>query len=134
MTEISLNDVHGSLKELRTTYEKGAEKLDAIDLNKINKCNDFLDKHEEKNQILVKSLEDEKTAREDLEKKYDALEAQIKAPNVSGDQKQEAKEELKSFDLFIRKGNSAVEKLELKTLRTDIDADGGCLVPDPLEG
>ena len=134
MTEISLNDVHGSLKELRTTYEKGAEKLDAIDLNKINKCNDFLDKHEEKNQILVKSLEAEKTAREDLEKKYDALEAQIKAPNVSGDQKAEAKEELKSFDLFIRKGNSAVEKLELKTLRTDIDADGGFLVPDPLEG
>ena len=41
MPDISLNDVYSSLKELRNTHEKGAEKLDALDLAKIEKVITF---------------------------------------------------------------------------------------------
>jgi HK97 family phage major capsid protein len=134
MTDISLNDVHNSLKELRDTHEKGAEKLDALDLAKIEKCNKFLDLQEEKNQEIAKKLQEEKSAREEMEAKYDALEAQIKAPNLSGDSKAQVNEELKAFDSMLRKGDKSMEAAEFKLLRTDNDADGGYLVPDPLEG
>jgi HK97 family phage major capsid protein len=134
MPDISLNDVYSSLKELRNTHEKGAEKLDALDLAKIEKCNNFLDLQEKKNQEITKKLQEEKSAREEMEAKYDALVAQVKAPNLSGDSKAQVNEELKAFDSMLRKGDKSMEAAEFKLLRTDNDADGGYLVPDPLEG
>jgi HK97 family phage major capsid protein len=130
MTDISLNDVHNSLKELRNTHEKGAEKLDALDLAKIEKCNKFLDLQEEKNQEITKKLQEEKSAREEMEAKYDALEAQVKAPNLSGEEKNDLKKSLECYDNFFKKGYSNLDDSEKKYLRTDNNANGGYLVED----
>lgn len=156
-----LNAVH----ELRTTFEKTTSKvdglenkfnsLDGMDQEKVNKINEALNKFESYNQELVKQAEADRTARENLEKKFDALSKDnselIKAlsyQSESNDQDENgiSKETNSTFAKLIkleREDIMANHKDELNkfegsvptegpasnsTIRTDINTKGGYLV------
>lgn len=126
--EINVNDVHKSLEALRTEVEAKAPSAQII-----QKCNDFLEKQEVKNQELMAKLADEKKSREDLVAKYEALEANLKRGNFQGEEEAELKAEAKAFDAFLRSGEKSLSSGELKYLRTDSNTDGGYLVMDGFE-
>lgn len=133
--DITLNDVHGSLKELRATYEKGAAKLDALDMAKIEKCQNFLDAQEIKNQELQKEINLKNQSIEDLNSKMNSLEADLKRGVFnSAEEKQAKTQELKAFETYLRKANQFISTEELKYLRTDVDSEGGYLVPSVVAG
>ena len=100
----------------------------------IAKCNSLLDAHEQKNQQLIKTLEAEKSARENLELKFQTLEADVRRGGNGG--KMEAKKaELQALESFLTKGYSRKgfysfeQSPEAKALRSDIDIAGGYLAP-----
>lgn len=96
----------------------------------IKKCNDFIDKHEVKNQELIVKLGQEKAAREDLEKKYSELEADFKRGNFFGEKKEAKTQEIKSFEQFLKVGKADIRGTEeFKYLRTDNNENGGYLAP-----
>jgi HK97 family phage major capsid protein len=119
MTEIKLDEVHVALKELREEMDKKSP-----DLSKVEKLEEICDAHEAKSQELVKNMTEEKAAREELEAKFKELEADASRPNLAAESKNEALEELKAFENYVVKGD-----LEEKYLRTDVNSDGGYLVP-----
>lgn len=83
---------------------------------------------EEQNQKLVtKGLDDEKS-RQELTDRIDVFEKRLSRPGV-GDE--EAKQGMKVFNAYMLKGVEGVRALEFKTLRTDINTDGGFLTTDP---
>jgi len=99
----------------------------------INKCSDFLEIQETKNQELVAKIAENKKAAEELEEKYKDLEANLKRGNFQGEEEKNLKEEMKAFDNFLRKGEQHLDAAERKYLRTDSNTDGGYLVNDGFE-
>ena len=118
-----------ALSELRSELEKGTKS----NQEKIEKLETELDNYEQKNQDLTKKILEEKKVREDMESKYNKLEADLKRGDLGSEQKEEAKAELKAFDNYLRKHHNLLGTEELKYLRTDIDSDGGYLVPDVMD-
>jgi len=115
-------EVNEALSALRKAHEEGNQAV-------IKKTNDFLDKQEAKNQELVTSIKKNEAAQEELENTIKSLEAELKAPNISGDSKKAKQEEFKAFESFVCKGKNDLSDLERKYLRTDINDQGGYLVP-----
>jgi HK97 family phage major capsid protein len=122
MTDINMNEVNEALKELRSEFDKKSQ-----DLGKIEKLESILDKQEESNQALVKSLNEAKQQAEDIEEKFNNLEAEVKRAPLGSEANDEAKAELKAFNQFMKKGEEA--SLEKKYLRTDNNENGGYLAP-----
>ncbi len=88
------------------------------------KINDFLDAQEAKNQELVAKEAEAKKAEAALEEKIDSLEAEIKRAPLGTDEAEAKKAEAKAFQNYFAKG-----VVDSKYLRTDINPDGGYLVP-----
>ena len=102
----------------------------SVDQEKVAKLNEVLDKHEEANQELTKKLNEEKSAREDLEAKYNEIEAELKRSTLPSEKKEEKSEELKAFEKFLLEGKEGIfGSAEAKTLRTDNNPNGGYLAP-----
>lgn len=97
------------------------------------KINSFLDVQEAKNQAKLKEIQEKANRTEELENRLNSLEADLKR-GLSGDQKQAKTQELKSFEVYLRKASQFIGTEDLKYLRTDVDSEGGYLVPSPLEG
>lgn len=121
-----MNEVNGALKELRAEVEKKS-----VDQEKVEKLHSILDQHEEKNQELIKQIGEQKAAKEELEAKFNELEAELKRGSLAGEAKEEKSAELKSFEAFIASGKDGYNALaaEAKTLRTDNNVSGGYLAP-----
>ena len=165
MDSNKMNEMLSAVHELRTTFEKTTSKveglenkfnnLDSMDQEKVNKISEALNKFESYNQELVKQAEADRTARENLEKKFDALSKDnselIKAlsyQSESNDQDENgiSKETNSTFAKLIkleREDIMANHKDELNkfegsvltegpasnsTIRTDINTKGGYLV------
>ena len=75
----------------------------------------------------------EQKAREELTAKIELLEKKLVRPQGGEAQHKEA---FKAYQDYLCKGPRGVDKAQLKTLRTDINEDGGFLTRDPeiLEG
>ena len=121
MTEIT--QVNEALAALRAEVKSFAP-----DQAVIKKCNDFLDAQETKNQDLTTKLSEERKSREDLQEKMVSLEADLKRGSLGSDEKDSIEAEMKSYENFIMKGES-ISQEELKYLRTNVNVDGGFLVP-----
>jgi HK97 family phage major capsid protein len=119
MTDIQTNDMHKALETLREELKSAYPNKEIVD-----NCNARLDAVEEKNQEMVKSLAEEKAAREEEKQRYNSLEAELKRTNIGSDEAEVKKAELKAFESYVIKGEA-----EEKYLRTDINSDGGYLVP-----
>jgi HK97 family phage major capsid protein len=119
MTDNNTNESHKALEALREELKSALPNKEIVE-----KCNNFLDTQEEKNQDLVKTLAEEKAAREELETGLKSLEAEMKRTNFGSDEAEVKKAELKAFENYVIKGDA-----EEKYLRTDINTDGGYLVP-----
>ncbi len=128
MTEITNNEVHKALEVLRDEVKSSAPNAAIIE-----KCNNFLDRQEEKNAKLMADLAEAKKLNEATEEKFLQLEASFKRGNFQGDEKEALKAEAKAFDNFLRKGKEGLDGAELKYLRTDNNTQGGYLVNDGFE-
>ena len=106
------------------------KKLSPEQKSEINK---LLDSQEEKNQAKLKELNEKSKKVEELEDRYNSLEADLKR-GLGGEEKQAKTQELKAFETYLRKQSQFLGQEELKYLRTDVDSEGGYLVPSPLEG
>lgn len=126
--EITLQSINEAVGALRNEVKSSAPNQDII-----KKCNDFLDKQEEKNQKVLGELELSKKANEALEEKHRSLEADLKRGSLKGDEKESKKAEAKAFDKFLRSGEKNLDTFEAKYLRTDSNTDGGFLVVDGFE-
>lgn len=115
-----------AVKELRTIIDSGqAETGEAK--QKLDLINGVLDKQEEKNQELVAELKAREQAEKDLKERLDGIEA--KAYRIgNGDGNEEKDAEYKAFEKFVLQGKEGLSIDERKTLRTDVDTDGGFLV------
>lgn len=120
----SVNETHKALEALR-------EEVKSIAPNQgiIEKCNNFLDSQEEKNQKLVTELESSKKISKELEEKFVSLEAELKRAPLGSDEAEAKKAEVKSFENFFCKGKTSLSDADMKYLRTDINDQGGYLVP-----
>lgn len=126
-----INQALSLVRELDTKCNGIVEKLDALDFNKLKKANEFLDSVENANQDLVRKLSEEKKSREELEEKMNSLEADLKR-GIGGEEKAAKTQELKAFEAYLRKNSSLLGE-ESKYLRTDIDSQGGYLLPNELD-
>lgn len=106
------------------------KKLSPEQKSEINK---LLDSQEEKNQAKLRELNEKSKKIEELEDRYNSLEADLKR-GLGGEEKQAKTQELKAFETYLRKQSQFLGQEELKYLRTDVDSEGGYLVPSPLEG
>ena len=97
------------------------------------KINSFLDVQETKNQAKFKDIQEKANKAEELENRLNSLEADLKR-GLGGEEKQAKTQELKAFETYLRKQSQFLGQEELKYLRTDVDSEGGYLVPSPLEG
>jgi len=124
MTETSMNVVNEALKELRSEFDKKSQ-----DLGKIEKLEAILDKHEEANQKATKESLEIKNKADEIAAKCDSLEAELKRSSLGGEEADEKKAELKAFENYFVKGEKGLNEADLKALRTDVNVDGGYLVP-----
>jgi len=97
------------------------------------KINSFLDVQETKNQAKFKDIQEKANKAEELENRLNSIEADLKR-GLGGEEKQAKSQELKAFETYLRKQSQFLGQEELKYLRTDVDSEGGYLVPAPLEG
>lgn len=95
------------------------------------KINALLDAQEEKNQAKFRELNEKANKAEELEAKMNSLEADLKR-GIGGEEKAAKTQELKAFETYLRKNSSLLGE-ELKYLRTDVDSQGGYLLPNELD-
>jgi HK97 family phage major capsid protein len=95
------------------------------------KINTLLDAQEEKNQAKFRELSEKANKAQEVEEKMNSLEADLKR-GLGGEEKAAKTQELKAFETYLRKNSSFVGE-ELKYLRTDIDSQGGYLLPTELD-
>lgn len=118
--------IHEALNFIRDETKKLSPEQEA-------KIHSFLDAQEAKNQAKLKEIQEKANRIEECENRINSVEADLKR-GLSGDQKQAKTQELKSFEVYLRKASQFIGAEELKYLRTDVDSEGGYLVPSPLEG
>lgn len=111
--------IQDALNTLRSEVEAKSVRQDVVE-----RCNKFLDSQEAKNQELVKSLAEAKAKAEETETKFASLEAELRRPNLSSEEKEGLTAQVKSIDSFMKSG-----EVEKKYLRTDSNVNGGYLVP-----
>jgi len=94
--------------------------------------NNLLDAQEEKNQAKLREINEKSRKIEELETRYNSLEADLKR-GLGGEEKQAKTNELKAFEIYLRKQSQFLGQEELKYLRTDVDSQGGYLLPTELD-
>lgn len=94
----------------------------------------FLDQQEIKNQNLLKEINEKAKKIEELESRYNSLEADLKR-DLGRSERESKSLELKNFEKFATFPESRLKfdnDFEAKYLRTDSNVEGGYLVPDVL--
>jgi len=115
----TVTDLHTAIDALRQQNElKSAESKGVIE-----KINLALDKHEEKNQELVKKLQEKENAISEIEQKLISLTSSESYKSNNS----EANLEIKAYENFLAKGFNETER---KYLRTDSFVSGGVFVPE----
>lgn len=136
MPDITMNDLHNSLKEIRELAEKKTDKgaLDALEKTVMEKVNAMHDEHQKKSDELVKQKAMAESLKESIETRMQELEAMLSEPRVTHtEQKQiEIENEVKAFTKWACRGQGSLEDAEKKYLRTDSNTEGGFLIPDSL--
>ena len=93
------------------------------------KINLLLDQQEAKNQAKFKELNEKNKKVEELESRYDSLEADLKR-GLGGEEKKAKTQELKSFELLLLKGGLEINRIEeRKYLQERNNEQGGYLAP-----
>lgn len=93
------------------------------------KINNLLDAQETKNQAKLKEIQEKANRAEELEKRLNSIEADLKR-GIGGEEKQAKSQELKSFENLLIKGTFQMKGTEeLKYLRQADNAQGGYLAP-----
>ena len=93
------------------------------------KINSLLDVQEAKNQAKFKEISEKSKKIEELENRYNSLEADLKR-NLGGEEKQAKTQELKAFESFLLKGNFGIKVTEeQKYLQVRNNEHGGYLAP-----
>lgn len=95
------------------------------------KLNNLLDAQETKNQAKLKEIQEKANRAEELENRLNSIEADLKR-GIGGEEKAAKTQELKAFETYLRKNSSLLGE-ELKYLRTDVDSQGGYLLPNELD-
>jgi HK97 family phage major capsid protein len=113
-----------TIKDPSNESYKALEALQGASEAQSKKINEFLDSQESKNQELVAKQAETLKAASELEEKMGSLEAEIKRSPMGSDEAESKKSEMKAFSEFFSKGS-----VDTKYLRTDINPDGGYLVP-----
>ena len=102
------------------------KKLSPEQKSEINK---LLDSQEEKNQAKLRELNEKSKKIEELEARYNSLEADLKR-GLGGEEKQAKTKELKAFEILLSTGEKDFKSTEeSKYLRTDSNPNGGYLAP-----
>lgn len=93
------------------------------------KINILLDAQEAKNQAKFIEIQEKSKKIEELENRYNSLEADLKR-NLGGEEKQAKTQELKAFESLLLKGNFGIKLTEeQKYLQTRNNENGGYLAP-----
>jgi len=115
--------------EFSEEAHKALAALDGASAANTKKINDFLDKQEEANQKLISDLAVKAKTEKEAEDRMNVIEVELKRLPIGNPEVNSKKEELKAYHLFMTKGDKNLSEAELKFLRTDVDPDGGFLVP-----
>lgn len=132
-TEIKSDEIReivNVVNDLRTTVESKNSNL-AENVEKVEKLNARLDLFDEKNNQLTKEVLLRKNSEEEIKENLSAIEKQLyKMPNGGAESKtKELSVERKTYDAFMKLGKEFMPVDEVKYLRTDVNSDGGYLVP-----
>jgi len=98
----------------------------------IEKCNDMLNKQEEKNQKLVLELAQTKKAQEETNDYLKSLEAKMQRFNSNSSEYKETSVEMKSYISYLSAGKDGAD-FQVKTLRTADNTDGGYFIPTEVD-
>lgn len=123
--------VAGELREAFSSLDQKSKDFDEfkqVSKSKYEEIESKLFSLEEQNQKLIAEKAAEEKARQDVEEKIDLLEKKLQRPAAG---EAAVKDGIKALETYILKGADAVRELEEKTLRTDINVDGGFLAKDP---
>lgn len=126
-----VKDISSAVKELR----KEVEDANSNNVSKIEGLNTVLDAYEEKHQKLVAQKAEEQNRVKDLEDKLAVMDKNLSKPAIEGKSKFAYRDtpEYKAINKFCVEGEPSLLDLEVKNnLRTDIDSQGGYLVPEVL--
>lgn len=130
-----VKEMNQAFDELKTVMNDSS----AEGIEKQKKLDAKLDKLEEKNQAIVTSMASEKKAFDEIKERFESLEKKLMrmpgAPYSS--QKSDA---IKALEIYAQKGKDGMTSEEIKSvqlatkdyLRTDIDPQGGFLVPEEM--
>ena len=119
-------EVMKAVDALSTAVKEGNEAT-------IKKATDFLAVQDAKNQKITTDLIKSNEAIENLENTVKSLEAELKAPNISGDSKSQKEQAIKSMNNFFIKGSSGLDDLDKKFLNSYNGPNGALLInPEPI--
>jgi HK97 family phage major capsid protein len=123
-----LEKVVKSVEELRSEVTKSFPNID-----KIEKINAFLDSYEKESQKIVAEKAQLKQQQLDLEEKISNLEVEVSRSSKANPNNYKNTSYYKALQDYCVKGEKALEIETKQTLRTDIDPQGGYLVPVELD-
>lgn len=148
--DADLQKVSEAVEELRTEVKSGRH-----DAEKLEKINDFLSDHEEKfAQPLIRAQEEAKNLQENFaelkekmelagvaeaeaKERVDALELELATRHAHQTAEDphayRATPEFKALGEWVRLGDLKVTEEQKQLLRTDINGEGGYLVPDEMD-
>lgn len=124
MSELLIKTVQ-DLNEAVSTLRSNNEKKDSESKAVVDKIQEALAKHEEKNQDLLKKLQEKENAISEIEQKLISLTSS--ASYKSNDEQQQL--EIKNYEKFLANSFNPESGAEKKYLRTDSAVAGGFFVP-----
>lgn len=131
LDEKELKDFHQAFedfKDIMTDQEAGV----TVDRGKLAKVEKALDEYCEKSSEMVENIAKAEKENEELKERLNDFEAKMSRMGnggVKSEDQEKAQQEIKSFEIFLRKGEDNMTPDELKFLRTDDDTQGGFLAP-----
>jgi HK97 family phage major capsid protein len=127
MDKKEIEQIVSQLREANEKLDAGAKNQGELK-EKIAKLEKVLNEQETKNQEVTKKFVEQENIKKDIEKKYSELEKAVHR-NGFGENKNVSSEHKKAFDKFVIGGKEALTPEDVKYLRTDINPQGGYLVP-----
>lgn len=125
---IELKEVMEAVAELRQEVAKVSP-----DQEKINRIEKVLADQEAENQKLVAAQSEATKSYQEAKERIDALEADLARAAPSAGLNYKDTEEFKAFNKYVIEGKDGMEVVEIKTLRTDSDVNGGYLAPSEMD-
>lgn len=135
MSEITMQEVQSAVGELRKSIEKyGADSSDFK--TKSEKIETDLKTFDDTNQKLVQELEQEKKGSVERDERIQTLELEMAKGGASSGLNFKESDEYKALQAYCiggEKGLHALDDVDIKTLRTDVDTGAGYLTSTELD-